>query len=247
MEFQKKSVKGQWETNYDNGMDFFIINDAIFSKLCILGDDIEPCFEGSSITAPNVSASFTKVDDNFRQTLFTMMQDLKFALEGGQKMIMDEAETKVTEPTCTAGGYTTYTCECGDTYTGDETKALGHDMGGFTTVTEATCTTNGVKTFTCTGCGKSYTEVIPSTGHKLADEYSKDETGHWYACANCDHKDVKPHNFDEGVVTTTPTETVEGIKTYTCQDCGYEKTEKIRLFSCIFLCFSRFFILFSHL
>jgi hypothetical protein len=27
-----------------------------------------------------------------------MMQDLKFALEGGQKMIIDEAETKVTEP-----------------------------------------------------------------------------------------------------------------------------------------------------
>lgn len=77
---------------------FFIINDAIFSKLCILGDDVEPCFEGSSITAPEVSTSFTKIDDNFKKTLYTMMQDLKFALEGGQKMIIDEAETKVTEP-----------------------------------------------------------------------------------------------------------------------------------------------------
>jgi len=86
MELDEDSLQGHWETN-TRGMDFFIINDAIFSKLCILGDDIKPCFEGASVTALNVSASFTKVDDNFRQTLFTMMQDLKTALEGGQQMI----------------------------------------------------------------------------------------------------------------------------------------------------------------
>jgi hypothetical protein len=78
-------------------MDFFIINDAIFSKLCILGDDIEPCFEGSSISAPNVSASFTKVDDTFRQTLFTMMQELQTALQGGQQMNNDVVENVVVE------------------------------------------------------------------------------------------------------------------------------------------------------
>ena len=39
-------------------------------------------------------------------------------------------ETTVTAPTCTAGGYTRYTCSrCGDTYTADETAALGHDFG----------------------------------------------------------------------------------------------------------------------
>ena len=33
----------------------------------------------------------------------------------------------VTEPTCTEGGYTTYTCSlCGDSYTADETAPLGH-------------------------------------------------------------------------------------------------------------------------
>ena len=85
MELDEDTVQGRWERN-KRGMDFFIINDAIFSKLCILGDDVEPCFEGASISAPNVSASFTKVDDTFRQTLFTMMQDLKTALEGGQQM-----------------------------------------------------------------------------------------------------------------------------------------------------------------
>lgn len=34
---------------------------------------------------------------------------------------------KVTDPTCTAEGYTTYTCEeCGDSYTDNKTAALGH-------------------------------------------------------------------------------------------------------------------------
>ena len=36
----------------------------------------------------------------------------------------------VTAPTCTEGGYTTYTCACGDSYIADETPALGHDWKG---------------------------------------------------------------------------------------------------------------------
>ena len=36
----------------------------------------------------------------------------------------------VTAPTCTAGGYTTYTCECGESYIADEVPALGHEWKG---------------------------------------------------------------------------------------------------------------------
>ena len=93
MEFEKQSVKGRWETNYDNGIDFFIINDAIIQKLCILGDDVEPCFEGASVTAPNVSTKFT-LDNNFKHTLYSMMQDLKNALNGGGQQ-MDNLENTV--------------------------------------------------------------------------------------------------------------------------------------------------------
>ena len=96
MELDENTIQGRWEEN-TQGMEFFIINDAIFSKLCILGDDIEPCFEGASISAPNVSASFTKADDAFRQTLFTMMQDLKTALGGGQQMIDAIVDNAVVE------------------------------------------------------------------------------------------------------------------------------------------------------
>ena len=96
MELDEDTLDGKWSQNLKTGMDFFIINDAIFSKLCILGEDVEPCFEGSSVTAPQVSASFTKVDDDFKKTLYGMMQELKFALEGGQKMALEKID-KVSE------------------------------------------------------------------------------------------------------------------------------------------------------
>lgn len=89
MELDPETLDGHWSTNNKTGMDFFIINDAIFSKLCILGEDVEPCFEGASVTAPEVSKKFS-LDDDFRKTLYTMMQDLKFALEGGNSMEIEQ-------------------------------------------------------------------------------------------------------------------------------------------------------------
>lgn len=84
MELDEKTLKGYWSTEKNRGVDFFIINDAIFSKLCILGDDVEPCFEGASITAPQVSATFSKNDD-FTKTLYQMVNELKFALDNLNK------------------------------------------------------------------------------------------------------------------------------------------------------------------
>ena len=93
MELDSESLDGHWATNNKTGMDFFIINDAIFSKLCILGEDVEPCFEGARISAPEVSKTFSKIDDNFKTTLFSMMKDLKSVLKGGYQMELDEKET----------------------------------------------------------------------------------------------------------------------------------------------------------
>ena len=92
----------------------------------------------------------------------------------------------VTQPTCTAGGYTTYTCsKCGDTYTANATAALGHSYGSFAhdansnpsthskvcsrcgsrvaegcTFTVITSGTNVVHT--CTVCNYSYTSALPT-------------------------------------------------------------------------------------
>ena len=99
MELDEKSLKGHWATNPNNNMEFFIINDAIFEKLCILGDEVEPCFQGSGVTAPEVSTTFS-LDDNFKHTLFTMMEELKYALEGGNTMAK-VAEASVNETVTT--------------------------------------------------------------------------------------------------------------------------------------------------
>ena len=102
MELDEESLQGHWSTNIKENMDFFIINDAIFSKLCILGDDVEPCFEGSGITAPDISASFT-LDDNFKKSLFEMMKELKYALKGGNTVadIKNNTTTEENEVTPT--------------------------------------------------------------------------------------------------------------------------------------------------
>lgn len=98
MELDGETMKGHWATNNNTGIEFFIINDAIFTKLCILGDDVEPCFEGASVTSPEVSKNFTK-DENFSRTLFSMMNELKFALQnkGGSDMPEDMEQVEVEE------------------------------------------------------------------------------------------------------------------------------------------------------
>jgi hypothetical protein len=99
MELDEKTLKGHWSINTNTGVEFFIINDAIFSKLCILGEDVEPCFEGADVTAPKVSSTFSK-NDEFVQNLFTMMEQLKYTLsnnEGGQ-LNMENLENTVVEP-----------------------------------------------------------------------------------------------------------------------------------------------------
>lgn len=92
MELDEETLKGHWSTDNNRGIDFFIINDAIFSKLCILGEDVEPCFEGSSVTAPDISSRFAK-NEKFAPTLFTMMQELKeLTLDKGGKSMDQNKE-----------------------------------------------------------------------------------------------------------------------------------------------------------
>ena len=93
MELDENSLHGFWSKDENSELEFFIINDAIFSKLCILGDDVEPCFEGASITAPNISKNFT-LNDDFKQTLYSMMKELQYTLQGGNGKVAEELKKK---------------------------------------------------------------------------------------------------------------------------------------------------------
>lgn len=89
MELDDDTLDGHWANDSESGMDFFIINDAMFSKLCILGDDVEPCFEGASVTA--VDADFS-IEKDFARTLYSMIKELQDAIgnsEGGLNMPKD--------------------------------------------------------------------------------------------------------------------------------------------------------------
>ena len=85
----------------------------------------------------------------------------------------------VTAPTCTAKGYTTHTCACGDSYVDTYTDALGHAWDSGKVTKPATETEDGVKTFTCTRCGEAKTEVIPATGVVDVTEMFTDVSHSW--------------------------------------------------------------------
>ena len=87
MELDEKLIDAHW-TKDDNGKpQFFIINEAIISKLCILGEDCEPCFEGAQIA--KVQFSF---DDGFKEQLFSMIKEIKEILnEGGASVFTQYA------------------------------------------------------------------------------------------------------------------------------------------------------------
>lgn len=103
MEIDEKTCKGEWAKDNKTGLEFFIINEAIISKLCILGEDVEPCFEGASIQgAQKVQYSFS-LDKNFQNDMKSMMFELnKYLNKGGEPLeelekVIETAEAEAPE------------------------------------------------------------------------------------------------------------------------------------------------------
>ena len=85
----------------------------------------------------------------------------------------------------------------------------------------ATCTQRA----TCTVCGAEYGDVL---GHDFTTSWTHDDNEHWKQCSRCDEKDdVGPHTWNSGTVTTAPTCTKAGEKTYSCNKCDATKIEPI--------------------
>ena len=137
-------------------------------------------------------------------------------------------EYAVTDPTCTAGGYTNVTCTvCGDNYVTDETEATGHiwDNG----VTEsATCEGPETITYTCTVCTVIETVVGDPLGHDytaaVTDPTCTEEGYTTYTCTRCadsyvaDTVEALGHSYNAAV--TAPTCEAQGYTTYTCSVCN---------------------------
>ena len=78
MELDENTLNATWSKDGNGKPKFFIINEGIISKLCILGEECEPCFEGSNITKPEITFSF---EPNFMEQMHSMLDQLKDLLK----------------------------------------------------------------------------------------------------------------------------------------------------------------------
>lgn len=138
-----------------------------------------------------------------------------------------------------------YTCE----YNSEHVIKVDCDVE--TTRTEATCEEDGNITHTATGTYNNQKitdvqkETIPAKGHVKGevkienDTESTCEKGGSYDevvyCTVCNKElsrttvktEALGHKWNEGKITTQPTCTEEGVKTFQCMVCGKTKTEKV--------------------
>ena len=78
----------------------------------------------------------------------------------------------VTNPTCTEKGFTTYTCDCNDTYIDDYVDELGHSFTDYKYNNDAKCGMDGTETAYCDhDCGEDDTRT--KEGSALEHDYSQ--------------------------------------------------------------------------
>ena len=114
------------------------------------------------------------------------------------------------------------------------TRTASHNWGEGEVVKRATTMESGLMKYTCSDCEATRTEIIPKVecDHTWGKWSADDDETHTHVCINgngCTAYQRQPHEWDEGEVTTEPTETTEGVMTYTCLICSFEKTETIAM------------------
>ncbi len=130
----------------------------------------------------------------------------------------------VTEPTCTEQGYTTYTCDCGDSYVSDYVDYTGHAY--IIEEKQANCTESGYKITTCQNCDYREEQDYEAMGHTYSGVVTPPTcTERGYTTYTCECGDsyigtfTKPqHTYTSTVVP--PTESTQGYTEYICLACG---------------------------
>ncbi len=136
---------------------------------------------------------------------------------------------EVIAPTCTAMGYSIFTCNCGDSYVGNYTDKAEHNY--IETVTAPTCTEHGFSTFKCVDCDAEYiSEYTDKLNHKYTATVTEPTCTAMgfttFVCDDCnetykaDYTEMLEHNYNKQVIEPTCEE--HGYAVYTCPDCGKE-------------------------
>ena len=162
----------------------------------------------------------------------------KIEATGHTPVDVAEVPATCTKPGTAAG---TKCGVCGDELSGFEViPPAGHQWDEGKVTTEPKCEEAGVKTYTCKVCNETKTEAIDAMGHTPVEvpevPATCTEPGKKAGtkCSVCDtilsgveEIPAKGHQWNDGEITTAPTCTEKGVKTYTCSVCDETKTEAI--------------------
>lgn len=98
MELSEEFQEGFWAEADNSRGRIFIYNEALIEKLCILGENVEPCFEGAQFKT-EFSLENNPEFQEFKRTMFSMITELQNTLnEGGSQGPMEENKGLVQNP-----------------------------------------------------------------------------------------------------------------------------------------------------
>lgn len=155
------------------------------------------------------------------------------------------------EPTCVEDGSVEY-YECPDCHRKYTDAAGAHEvtdvaidkLGHLRPLThvgevDPTCETEGTADhYRCDRCLSTFSDKealhetsetgIPTVDHRPDGDWHSNELSHWHECVWCRTElEAAKHDWDEGKVTKSATETTKGEKLFTCKTCLRERREDI--------------------
>lgn len=88
MELDREKSTGFWANDGNTGKRIFIYNEALIEKLCILGEEVEPCFEGASI-----KSQFALEFNELKNAMYSLIGEIQETLnKGGSHMEEEKKE-----------------------------------------------------------------------------------------------------------------------------------------------------------
>ena len=214
----------------------------------LLTDEIPECYSVSSYTA--LKQAYDSLKNNLSVLAYEDAQTLEIdysALLSAYNNLHEHTYMPVVkQPTCTAGGYTTYTCLlCGDEYVTDYTAALGHIAAAAVEEDriDPGCETQGscYLVVRCKRCSVKMSEepaVLPALGHSWDEwrtviEPTCTEAGEESRVCRRDASHTETREMEayghafEVVSSRAPTCTKKGVTVYQCPRCNESYTETV--------------------
>lgn len=97
MELNEKNQSGFWTKDEKTNERIFIYNEALIEKLCVLGENVEPCFEGAQFSS-QFSLEGNQEFQKLKTMVYSMMDQLKETFnKGGSQEPMDNENKALTE------------------------------------------------------------------------------------------------------------------------------------------------------